>query len=46
MIETMKLASPSVWNSNSPPVVVIGGQNTVTNPITGDQMFFRLSNER
>jgi len=42
MIETTNLASPSAWNSNSPPVVVVAGQNTVTNPITGAQKFYRL----
>jgi uncharacterized repeat protein (TIGR03803 family) len=35
------LVSP-VWSTNSPAPVVIGGQNTVTNPITGPQQFFRL----
>jgi len=42
MIETTNLASPSAWNPNSPPVVVVAGQNTVTNPITGPRQFFRL----
>jgi hypothetical protein len=32
-----------VWITNSPAPVVIAGQNTVTNPITGPQQFFRLS---
>jgi hypothetical protein len=32
----------SVWNTNSAPTIVIGGQNTVTNPISGTQMFYRL----
>src|SRR5207248_9237712 len=30
-----------VWNTNSPAPVVIGGQNTVTNSITGPQQFYR-----
>jgi uncharacterized repeat protein (TIGR03803 family) len=38
------LASPIFWNTNSPPSVVINGQNTVTNPISGAHQFFRLSN--
>src|SRR6266567_2078737 len=36
------LLSPSVWSTNSPAPVVIAGQNTVTNPITGVQKFYRL----
>jgi hypothetical protein len=36
------LAAP-VWTANFPPPVVINGQNTVTNPISGTQQFFRLS---
>jgi uncharacterized repeat protein (TIGR03803 family) len=36
------LASP-IWNTNLPAPVVINGQNTVTNPISGAQQFFRLS---
>jgi hypothetical protein len=40
---TTNLVPPVVWDTNSPAPVVIDGQNTVTNPITGDQMFFRLS---
>ena len=38
---TANLASP-VWSTNSPAPVVIAGQNTVTNPITGAQQFYRL----
>ncbi len=34
--------SPAVWSTNSPAPVVIAGQNTVTNPITGAQQFYRL----
>jgi hypothetical protein len=37
------LASPAAWKTNSAPTIVIGGQNTATNPISGTQMFFRLS---
>jgi len=36
------LGSP-VWTTNSPAPVVVNGQNTVTNPISGTQQFFRLS---
>jgi sugar lactone lactonase YvrE len=39
---TTNLVSPVVWSTNSPAPVVIAGQNTVTNPITGPQQFFRL----
>jgi uncharacterized repeat protein (TIGR03803 family) len=38
------LVSPIFWNTNSPAPVVINGQNTVTNPISGTRQFFRLSN--
>ena len=37
------LVSPIFWNTNSPAPVVINGQNTVTNPISGTHQFFRLS---
>ena len=33
----------SVWNTVSPGPVVVNGQNTVTNPISGAQKFYRLS---
>ena len=36
------LASP-LWNTNLPPPVFVNGQLTVTNPISGTQRFFRLS---
>jgi hypothetical protein len=35
------LASP-VWITNSPPPVVIGGQNVIINPLAGPQQFYRL----
>ena len=38
------LAPPVVWNTNLPSPVIVNGQNAVTNPITGSQQFFRLSN--
>ena len=31
------------WTTNSPAPVIVNGQNTVTNPISGTQRFFRLS---
>ena len=40
---TTNLVSPVVWSTNSPAPVVIAGQNTVTNPITGKQQFYRLA---
>ena len=36
------LDSPTVWQTNPTAPIVIGGQNTVTNPISGTQMFYRL----
>jgi hypothetical protein len=39
---TTNLVSP-VWTTNSPAPVIVNGQNTVTNPISGNQQFFRLS---
>jgi len=38
---TTNLASP-IWTSNLPAPVVINGQNTVTNPVSGAQRFYRL----
>jgi len=37
------LVPPVVWNTNSAAPVVINGQNTVTIPNSGTQMYFRLS---
>jgi uncharacterized repeat protein (TIGR03803 family) len=36
------LGSPTVWQTNSTPPIVIGGQDVIINPITGSQIFFRL----
>lgn len=36
------LVPPVVWSVVSPTPVVVNGQNTITNPISGTQMFFRL----
>jgi uncharacterized repeat protein (TIGR03803 family) len=40
---TTNLVSPTVWNTNLPSPIVVNGQNTVTNPISGAQQFYRLS---
>jgi len=37
------LAPPVVWATNSPAPVLVGGQNMVTNAISGSQHFFRLA---
>jgi hypothetical protein len=39
---TTNLASPAAWTSVSPEPVLLNGQNTVTNPISGTQTFYRL----
>jgi len=40
---TTNLAPPVVWTIISPPYAVVNGQNTVTNPLSGTQTFYRLS---
>jgi len=40
---TTNVVAPAVWITNSPSPVVVNGQNTVTNPISGPHMFYRLS---
>jgi uncharacterized repeat protein (TIGR03803 family) len=40
---TTNLVSPAVWSTNSPAPLVADGQNTVTNPISGTQQFYRLT---
>jgi hypothetical protein len=42
---TTNLISPAVWSTNSPASVVVNGQNTVTNPASGTQNFFRLKSQ-
>jgi uncharacterized repeat protein (TIGR03803 family) len=37
------LAPPAAWNPSLPLPAVISGQETVINPITGTQQFYRLS---
>jgi hypothetical protein len=36
--------STVAWSANSPAPVIVNGQFTVTNAISGWQQFFRLSN--
>jgi uncharacterized repeat protein (TIGR03803 family) len=40
---TTNLVSSTGWNTNLPSPALVSGQNVVTNPISGAQMFFRLS---
>jgi uncharacterized repeat protein (TIGR03803 family) len=40
---TTSLRPSAIWTTNLPAPVVANGQNTVTNPISGTQQFFRLS---
>jgi hypothetical protein len=37
------LFSPTVWLNNSMPSIVLGGQDVIISPISGSQMFFRLT---
>jgi uncharacterized repeat protein (TIGR03803 family) len=37
------LGSATVWTTNLPAPVVVNGQNTVTNPVSGREQFFRLN---
>jgi len=37
------LDPPEVWNTVSPAPVIINGNNTVTNPVSGTEKFYRLS---
>ena len=40
---TSNLDSSAIWTTNSTVPVIINGQNIITNPIFGTQLFFRLS---
>jgi len=40
---TTNLVSPAVWSAISPGPIVVNAQNTVTNPISGAQCFYRLT---
>jgi uncharacterized repeat protein (TIGR03803 family) len=42
---TTNLAPLPVWTTNSTVPLIIGGQNVVTNPISGAGQFFRLSSQ-
>ena len=42
---TTNLVSPVVWDTVSPAPVLVNGRNAVTNPISGKQNFYRLSQE-
>jgi uncharacterized repeat protein (TIGR03803 family) len=42
---TTNLVSPAVWSINSPAPTVVNGQNTVTNPASDTQKFFRLKSQ-
>jgi uncharacterized repeat protein (TIGR03803 family) len=37
------LVSPAIWTTVSPGPVLVNGQNTVTNPVSGGQQFYRLA---
>ncbi len=39
----LNLVSPAAWTTVSPEPVVLNGQNTVTNPTSGTQQFYRLA---
>ena len=39
---TTNLGSAADWSTNLPKSVIVGDHNAVTNPITGEQVFFRL----
>ncbi len=39
---TTNLVSPSSWTTNSPGPIIVSGQNTVTNSISGTPKFYRL----
>jgi hypothetical protein len=40
---TTNLGSSANWTANLSPPVIVSGQHTVTNPISGTQQFFRLA---
>ena len=42
---TTSLAPPVRWSSSATPVVIVGGQNRVTNALAGAQRFFRLDGD-
>jgi uncharacterized repeat protein (TIGR03803 family) len=42
-LESATNSTSPLWTTNLPAPVVVNGQNTVTNPISGTQQFYRLS---
>jgi uncharacterized repeat protein (TIGR03803 family) len=40
---TTNLGPAAFWTTNFPTPVVVNGQNTITNPISGTQQYFRLA---
>ena len=40
---TMNLGPSAFWTTNTSAPVIVNDQNVVTNPISGAQQFFRLS---
>jgi hypothetical protein len=40
---TTNLGSSAVWTTNSPAPVIVNDQYVMTNPISGGQQFYRLS---
>jgi hypothetical protein len=40
---TTNLGASTVWSTNSPAPVVVNGQNTLTNHVSGAQKYYRLS---
>lgn len=40
---TTNLISPVVWTTNSSAPVIVNGQNTVTDLVSGGQKFYRLT---
>jgi hypothetical protein len=40
---TTNLDSAALWDIDSPPLVIVSGQNVATNPITSARKFYRLS---
>jgi len=43
MQPTANIVSPTAWTTVSPAPVLVNGQSTVTNPISGTRKFYRLS---
>lgn len=41
--QTMDLSQPDGWHAVGQPIVVVNGQNTVTVPLAGTQVYYRLT---